>query len=99
MLKISVIDTQTQRRLVLEGKLIAPWVAELRAAWMAANASRRDRELVVDMAGVTSISPEGENALLELMDKGTRFRCRDVFTKHLIQQLARKSKRGSSALP
>jgi len=32
MLKISVIDRRTERRLVLEGKLIAPWVAELRTA-------------------------------------------------------------------
>jgi hypothetical protein len=33
MLKISVIDSRTECRLVLEGKLVAPWVAELRTAW------------------------------------------------------------------
>ncbi len=32
MLKISVVDSRIERRLVLEGKLIAPWVAELRTS-------------------------------------------------------------------
>jgi hypothetical protein len=96
MLKITVADTRTQRRVVLEGKLIAPWVAELRTAWIAAHADLRGRELVIDMANITCISPEGETVLLELMEKGTRFRCRDVFTKHVVQQLARRRKRDSS---
>jgi len=30
MLKITILDTPDRRRLVLEGKLVAPWTAELR---------------------------------------------------------------------
>jgi hypothetical protein len=30
MLKISILDTPSHRRLVVGGKLIAPWAAELR---------------------------------------------------------------------
>jgi len=41
MLKISVIDRRTERWLVLEGKLVAPWVAELRTAWQAVQRARR----------------------------------------------------------
>jgi hypothetical protein len=95
MLKISVIDNHTQRRLVLEGKLIAPWVAELRGAWKVANVDLQGRELVIDM-DVTSISQEGENALLQLRDEGARFRCRDVFTKHIVQLLTRRSRRNAT---
>src|SRR6267378_2030944 len=68
MLKISVIDRRTERRLVLEGKLIAPWVAELRTAWQAVNEEIKGRALVVDLGNVAVISQEGENALLELMN-------------------------------
>src|SRR6266404_2722990 len=96
MLRISVIDSRTERRLVLEGKLIAPWVAELRSAWKAANGEIEGRALVVDLENITVLSQEGENTLLELMSEGARFRCRGVLTKHVIQQLRRRSKRNSS---
>jgi hypothetical protein len=95
MLKISVIDSRTERRLVLEGKLIAPWVAELRTEWKAANEGIEGRALVVDLRNVTVISQEGENALLELMREGAKFRCSGVVTKHLIKELVRRHKRNS----
>jgi hypothetical protein len=96
MLKISVIDSRTERRLLLEGKLIAPWVAELRTAWKASNGGLEGRALVVDVGNVTVISQEGENALLELMSEGAKFRCRGVLTKHVIQQLTRRCRKNSS---
>src|SRR5260370_12410533 len=96
MLRISVMDSRTERRLVLEGKLIAPWVAELRTAWKAANRQIEDRALVVDLENVTVMSQEGENALLELMSEGAKFRCSGVLTRHVIQQLTPRSKSNSS---
>ena len=99
MLKISVVDTRTTRRLVLEGKLLAPWVAELRTAWKAVNEEVKGRALVVDLGNVGVISQEGENALLELMNEGAKFRCCGVLTKHVIQELRRRSKNRSSTRP
>jgi hypothetical protein len=94
MLKISVVDSRTQRRLVLEGRLIAPWVAELRAAWKRANAEPDGRELVIDIGNVMVISQEAENTLLQMMNEGARFRCcSGVLTKHVVQQLMRRSKK------
>src|ERR1700757_2538831 len=93
MLKISVIDGRTQRRLVLEGKLIAPWAAELRSACESARADLRGRELVMEMKHVTTISQEGENLLLQLANEGFKFRCRDVFTNHVVEQISRRSTR------
>src|SRR6267154_1970697 len=92
MLKISVIDRRTECRLVLEGKLIAPWVAELRIAWQAANGQAGGPALVVDLKNVTVISQEGENALLEIMSHGAKFRCSGVLIRHLIHELARRRK-------
>jgi len=56
MLKISVVDSRTQCWLVLEGRLIAPWVEELRTAWKRAKAELNGRELVIDMGSVIVIS-------------------------------------------
>jgi hypothetical protein len=90
-LKISVVDSRTQRRLILEGRLIAPWVAEVRTAWEEAKAELDGRELVIDMANVIVVSQEAENTLLQIMNEGARFRCSGVLTKHVLQQLMRRS--------
>jgi hypothetical protein len=95
MLRISVIDSRTERRLVLAGKLVAPWVAELRTAWRAAIGEIGGRALVVDLANVTVISQEGENALSECLNGGAKFRTSGVVTRHVMQQLARKNEQGS----
>ncbi len=93
MLKISAVESRTQRRLVLEGRLIAPWVAELRAAWKRAKVDLDGRELVIDMGQVMVISQEAENTLLQMMTEGARFRCSGVLTRHLLQQLKRRSRK------
>ena len=92
MLKISILDTSAPRRIVLEGKLIAPWVTELNQTWKALAADLGGREFVVDIGDVTVISREGENALLELMRHGAKFQCRGVFARHIVEQLTRRHK-------
>jgi len=89
VLKISIIETKTQYRLVLEGKLIIPWTTEFRAA--ADNAARnlRGRELVIDVENLTAIGEDGTAALDELMRQGARFLHAGVFTRHVLRQLAR----------
>jgi hypothetical protein len=92
MLKISVIDSRTQRRVVIEGTLVEPWMAALRSSWQAAQADLHGRKLVLDLKSVTRISEEGENALSELVKAGANFSSSGVLTKYLLQQLARKTK-------
>src|SRR5580704_18048850 len=93
MLKISLIDNARQRRVIVEGKLIAPWTAELRNACQEATADLRGRELVIEMKHVTTISQEGENLILELINGGIRFRCHGVFSKHVVKELIRRASR------
>jgi hypothetical protein len=91
MLKISIIEGQTERRLIVEGKLVGPWVVELRSACENVNTSLLGRRLVIDMRHVTAISQEGQNVLFELIQKGAKFRCRGVFTKHILKVIARRA--------
>lgn len=88
MLKISVLEGPRQRRLVLEGKLIPPWVAEFMAACEAVRADLNGRELIVDLTSVAAISPEGERVLLELMNEKIKFQC-GVFMKEVLRQLSK----------
>jgi hypothetical protein len=90
MFKISVFESRNQCRLVLEGKLVAPWTSELRTACEEAKMDLHERGLMVDLKHVTAISQEAENLLLELMKDGVAFRCGDVFAKHVLAQIARR---------
>ena len=90
MLKISIIDSSKQRRLVLEGMLVAPWAAELNTACEMARADLSGRELVVDLKNLVAISEDGRDVLLTLMTCGVKLRAEGVFTKHLLRQIARK---------
>ena len=90
MLRISTIDTRFRRRLILEGKLVEPWLGELREVCRNASETLKGRKLVVDLTDVTVIGCEGEGTLSELMQQGVKFSCGGVLVKHLVNQLARR---------
>ena len=95
MFKVSIIDTPAQRKLVVEGKLSEPWVAELRTIWKDASRDLDRRKLVIDLSSLTVISREGEDAIFDLMKKEAKFTCGGVLTKHVLKQLARKKQQKS----
>jgi hypothetical protein len=90
MFRLSTLDANDQRTLVLEGKLIAPWTEEVELAWRQAREHFEGHKLIVDLTNVTLIGREGENTLLHLMRDGARFAGCGVLTKHTLKQLARK---------
>lgn len=90
MFRISTIDTQSERRLVVEGTLVEPWVPELRRSWADAGNSPEGRTLVIDLTNATMIDAQGEAAIFDLMKEGAKFCCSDVFTKHVLKELAHK---------
>jgi hypothetical protein len=90
MFKISIVETQGQRRLVLEGTLVRPWTLDVESAWRSAGEQLQGRKLIIDLTNVTLISQDGENTLFKLMNDGARFSCGDVLTRHVLKQLARR---------
>lgn len=92
MFKISIVETPEQRRLVLEGRLIFPWTAEVESAWRTAGEQLQGRTLIIDLRNVTLISADGENTLYELMKQGAKFCCTGVLTKHVLRRLARRNR-------
>jgi hypothetical protein len=90
MFKISIVEDGSQRVLILEGRLVRPWTAEVENAWKTAGEHLQGRKLLVDVTNVTYISADGESTLFKLMSDGAKFSCRDVLTKHVLKQLARR---------
>jgi len=95
MFKISIVDTRSQRKLIVEGTLIGLWIAELGTTWRNASLDLDSRKLVVDLTNVTVISHEGENAIFD-MKKGVNFSCSGVLMRYVLKDLARKKPEESS---
>ena len=86
MLKITVVEGRRQRRLIVEGKLISPWAAELATACEGARTDLQNRELIVDLRSLAAIGPEGADVLLRLMREKVKFLC-GVYMKEVLRQL------------
>ena len=87
MLKISLVDSKRQVRLIAEGKLVAPWADQLTTACEKARANLEGRGLIVDLRGVTSISRDGENVLIQLIRHKIKIQC-GIFLRELLKQLS-----------
>ena len=92
MLKISIIDTPRQRKLVGVGKLIGPWSAELKTVCESMRHNLEGRELVVDVQNLTAISQEGENVLCDLLKEGVKLHGCGVFAKEVLRHLSRRAR-------
>lgn len=90
MFKISVVETNSRRRLVLEGTLVDPWTADVERTWQSAREQLGGRTLTIDLRNVTLISPQGECTLLNIMREGAKFSGSNLLTRHVLKQLARR---------
>ena len=97
MFKISTVDTPSQRKLVVEGALVGPWIAELHTAWSNASRDLNRRKLRIDLRTLTVISSEGEEAIFDLMKKGAKISCGGICTKYMLRRLARRVPRRAEA--
>jgi hypothetical protein len=87
MLKITVVDTPTEQRLIVEGGLIAAYVSELEAAWKRAFLSRGTRKSIVDLRGITLVDGKAERLLLEMKREGAEFVACGVSTTYRLEAL------------
>jgi hypothetical protein len=88
MLKISVAQTDTECRLLLEGALVGVGLEELRTLGNRLRAELHGRRLLVDIKDAAAISQEGENILLQLINEGAKGTC----TQHHRQAYASRTR-------
>jgi ABC-type transporter Mla MlaB component len=87
VLKITITKTPAEMRWVLQGRLMEPWVSELRANWKKAHRSRKTCTCVVDLNDVTHVDQAGEKLLRALSKEGAQFIANGLYIKHVLQQL------------
>jgi anti-anti-sigma regulatory factor len=87
MLKITMTETSTERRWIVQGRLVGPWVGELRTTWKRAHRSQDSRACVIDLNDVTFIDKGGERLLRAMSKKGAQLIARGMYVKHLLEQM------------
>lgn len=87
MLKITRVDTRTEQKLILEGRLTPPWIAELRSHWQQIRLAHPERKVVVDLTGVTRIDSAGESALALMKAEGAEFLARGIRMQQIVKDL------------
>jgi len=87
MLKISRIDTKTEQRLILEGRLTEPWIGDLGSHWEETRHAHPERKFVVDLGGVIRIDSAGEGAVALMKTEGAEFLASGIRMKHLVKDL------------
>jgi hypothetical protein len=90
-LKISIAETSSKYRLLLEGPLVGVGLRELRSLGARLRTELSRRTLVIDVKDAMLISQEGENVLLQLINGGAKVRPQSMLAKGVLQQLARRS--------
>jgi len=87
MLRITITETPTEQRWTLEGRLVQPWVGELKTCWKNRHRSQNGRKCTVDLSGVTFIDNSGLRFLRSMSKEGTQFIATGIYTKHVLEQL------------
>jgi anti-anti-sigma regulatory factor len=90
MLRITIAETISEQRWTLEGRLVQPWISELRSTWTKTETARGDRKCVVDLTGVTFIDKSGKKALAHLSKKGAELIATGIYTRHVVHNIERK---------
>jgi len=92
MLRITIVETPTEQKWTVEGRLVHPWISELKSTWTRTKTARRERKCVVDLTGVTFIDKGGENVLTELFKQGAELIATGCYTRHVVDNIERKKK-------
>jgi len=94
MLRITIAETATEQKWTLEGRLVQPWVGELKTCWKNRHRSQNGRTCVVDLSGVTFIDNSGLRFLRAMSKEGTQFMATGIYTKHVLEQLKTGTRHG-----
>jgi hypothetical protein len=87
MLRITITETATEQRWTLEGRLVGPWVGQLRTNWKNRHRAQNGRACAVDMNGVTSIDKGGRRLLRAMSKEGAQLIAIGVHIKYVLDQL------------
>jgi anti-anti-sigma regulatory factor len=94
MLKISTKEREGAVTFILEGRVCGAWATEAELAWSRLLSAAGDREILLDLGGVTFVDRAGEALLVSMLERGTKVRVSGVMISHLVQEVQQRVTRG-----
>lgn len=91
MLKITISNTAKRELWTLQGRLVGPWVKELKATWKRAHPFAQGCKCMVNLDEVTFIDQSGERMLRRMSNQGARLVANDVYVRHVLGRLTRNA--------
>ncbi|MCW5786754.1 MAG: hypothetical protein KIT49_04570 [Nitrospira sp.] len=90
MLKITVSHEHPGMSFTLSGRLVGPWVQELRQCWLMADMDD-PRQCRVDLRDVSFIDEAGARLLAQMTREGVSIQASGCLTKAIVQSLDKAS--------
>jgi len=87
MLRITIHDRAPMTSFVLEGKLVGPWVRELKQCWQATVANDPSTPMLVDLAAVTFVDHDGQALLKQMRHQGVRLLSHGVLIDAIVADI------------
>lgn len=92
MLRITIREQGDSTAIRLEGRLVGPWVEELKQCWRKTLAESAGRKLLAELDAVSFVDAAGKQLLQEMYRSGAQLKSRDVLTSYWLRQIERHSR-------
>jgi hypothetical protein len=86
VLTVTITNSPTEERWILQGRLGWPWVNQLRGDWRNARRTTEARRCIVDLNGVTFIDKIGKRILRIMAIQGAQFATSDTGMRHVFEE-------------
>jgi hypothetical protein len=87
VLTVTITNSPTEERWILQGCLDWPWVNQLRGDWRNARRTTETRRCIVDLNRVTFIDKIGKRMLRIMAIQGAQFATSDTGMRHVLEKL------------
>ena len=98
MLKVTLNNSDNGVTLVLEGRLCGACSAEAQRTWHSAHANSGEKQIFIDLTGVSYVDHDGEALLQDMLEQGVTVRVGGIWMDHLVADLRRRIVPGNSAV-
>jgi hypothetical protein len=89
MLRISTSETESRIELVLEGRIVGPWVQELERVWVETAPRLGTKKLSIDLRNVTYADASGKRVLRSIFSQsGAELVANSLGVQDLAKQVA-----------
>jgi hypothetical protein len=99
VLTVTVTNSPTEERWILQGRLGWPWVNQLRGDWRNARRTTETPRCIVDLNGVTFIDKIGKRMLRVMAIQGAQFDTSNTGMRHVLENLTNIDDGASQTAP